>query len=125
MMIEDELRDLIVEKYGSVSAFAAEIGMSNSTIYSILARGVNNASVNRIIEICKRLGISADELAEGRIVPAEEKPQEVFEISDLLSPRKMRDTFVTLDGINLDEAEKSLFVFAIEVVVNQIRRSRK
>lgn len=125
MMIEDELRDLIVEKYGSVSAFAAEIGMSNSTIYSILARGVNNASVNRIIEICKRLGISADELAEGRIVPAEEKPQEVFEISDLLSPRKMRDTFVTLDGINLDEAEKSLFMFAIEVVVNQIRRSRK
>ena len=125
MTIEDELRDLIIEKYGSVSTFAAEIGMSNSTVYSILTRGVNNASVNRIIEICKKLGISTDELAKGRIVPAKEKPQEVFEVSDLLSPRKMRDVLFTLDGINLDETEKCLFVYAVEVAVGQIRRGRE
>lgn len=68
MTIEEKLRKLIIEKSGSVNKFSQECGLSQSTIATIFVRGVNNANARNIIKICKHLGISADELLEGRIV---------------------------------------------------------
>lgn len=68
MTIEEKLRKLIIEKSGSVNKFSHECGLSQSTIATIFVRGVNNANARNIIKICKHLGISADELLEGRIV---------------------------------------------------------
>lgn len=65
---EEQLKKLIIEKSGSVNKFSHECGISQSTIATIFVRGVNNANAKNIIKICKHLGISADELLEGRIV---------------------------------------------------------
>ena len=69
MTTEEQLRDLMIKKSGSVNKFAQECGLSQSTIFTIFQRGVGKANVSSIITICKALGISADRLAEGEIVP--------------------------------------------------------
>lgn len=69
MTIEEQLRELMIKKSGSVNKFSQEIGVPQSTIFSIFQRGVGKANINSIIAICKALNISTDELAEGRITP--------------------------------------------------------
>ena len=67
MTIEEQLKQMILNHSGSVNKFASEIGLPYSTVASILNRGVKNANVQNIIKVCQALGISADELANGRI----------------------------------------------------------
>lgn len=69
MTIEEELKELIIKKFGSVNKFAQNCGLSTSTVATIFTRGVNKTNVNTIIKICQKLGIRADELADGKIVP--------------------------------------------------------
>ena len=66
--VENELKNLIIDRYGNVKAFALSIGLPNSTLDSIFRRGVLKSSVTNIIKICDALDISADELAKGKIV---------------------------------------------------------
>lgn len=68
MTVEEELRELMVAKSGSVNKFAQECGVSQSTIFTIFNRGVKNANINSIFAICKKLDISVDALADGKIV---------------------------------------------------------
>ena len=72
MTIEEQLRDLMIKKSGSVNKFAQECGLSQSTIFTIFQRGVAKANVNSIIKICQALKISTDELANGKITPLPE-----------------------------------------------------
>ena len=67
MSIEQELKELILFKYGSIREFSKILNMPYSTIDSIFKRGVENASFANIMRICERLSISADALAESKI----------------------------------------------------------
>ena len=69
MTIEDELRALILKRYGSVNKFAQEIGVSQSTLFTAFSRGISKANIQTIITICRKLEISTDELCQGRITP--------------------------------------------------------
>lgn len=68
MQIEEQLKQLILSKYSSLKAFSDHVGISNSTIDSIIKRGVKNANINNIITICRALNIDVDELANGNII---------------------------------------------------------
>lgn len=68
MTIEQQLKVLINQRYGTAKAFSEKIGMPNSTLDNIFRRGIANSSVTNIIKICNGLSISADGLAEGKIV---------------------------------------------------------
>ena len=69
MNIEQQLKELVISKYGSVRNFSAMIGMPNSTTDSIFKRGILNSSVTSIIKICDVLQISVDSLSRGHIEP--------------------------------------------------------
>lgn len=72
MTIEEQLRELMTVKDGSVNAFAKSAGFKTpSTVYSVLERGVMNASVDTMIKICKHLKISLDGVGAGKIVSSE------------------------------------------------------
>lgn len=73
MTLEEQLKQEIVSRHGSVSAFSKSIGLSNSTVDSILSRGLYNAGVGRVMQIFDALGIDTESLAVGRIVYAKEK----------------------------------------------------
>jgi transcriptional regulator with XRE-family HTH domain len=56
----------IREKYKSLRAFAAKIGMPYSTILSGLERGLGGMTASNVMLICKELGIDLNEWAEGQ-----------------------------------------------------------
>lgn len=77
MSIEEQLKELIIKKYGSVNKFAQTCGLSTSTVATIFTRGVNKTNISTIIKICQQLGISADELSDGKIVPKIDNAQKL------------------------------------------------
>ena len=68
MTLEEQLKQVILSKYKSVSAFSQSIGLSNSTVDSMLNRGLYNAGVGRVMKIFDSLGIDTESLAIGRII---------------------------------------------------------
>ncbi len=58
------LERLIKENGYSVRSFALKCGIPESTLYTILKKGVGRASVDNIITICKNLGIKIEDLEE-------------------------------------------------------------
>ena len=68
--IEDELRKLIIERYGSLKGFADKTGIPYTTLASIFQRGISNAKVTNITKITEELNIDTNELVSGKIAPA-------------------------------------------------------
>lgn len=56
------IEKLIKESGMSVKSFAEKCNIPNTTLYSILKRGVGKASVDTIITICNNLNITVEEL---------------------------------------------------------------
>ncbi|AZF92358.1 immunity protein [Streptococcus phage CHPC879] len=46
MQAEERIKELIIDKYGNVRAFATESGISYTTVRSILERGIMNAKAD-------------------------------------------------------------------------------
>lgn len=63
MTREEYLKQLIIEDSTTLKDFAKKIDMPYTTLYSIL-KNVGGASIDKVIQICKGLGISADDLAK-------------------------------------------------------------
>lgn len=63
-MLEEKIKELIIEKYGSVRQFALKIDVPYTTIDSILKRGIDNSNVSNVIKMCKALHISIDRSIE-------------------------------------------------------------
>jgi len=67
MSIEQQLKELILRRYGSIHEFSIQADMPYSTIDSIFRRGVGKAGSSNVFRICNVLGISTDSLAVGKI----------------------------------------------------------
>lgn len=63
-MLEEQIKKLIIEKFGSVRQFAIKIDVPYTTIDTILRRGIDNSNVNNVIKMCKALNISVDKLID-------------------------------------------------------------
>lgn len=127
MSIEDKLKQLILSRYKSMAEFADECDIKYQTIMSILTRGVKNASVTNIIKICQTLGISTDELADGRItfVPrADEKRYTSLEEVVTFCYLQMKEGKMTFEGIVLDEDEAQFMHDAIAVNIEMLKKKR-
>lgn len=134
MSTEDKLKELINEKYGSLRKFCVEIEMSPSTLTAILSRGINKASIQNIIKICQALDISTDELAEGRIIPNDHKQRQALrllayarEITKVVQlGREYKNAYepYAIDGVDMNAEETEMFLDAIELTINMIRKNR-
>jgi DNA-binding Xre family transcriptional regulator len=82
-MIEDKLKELIINKHGSVLKFTQKFGIPYSTMTSLFSRGVNKTNINTILKVCQALNISADELANGRITFLQEVERPLIEFEKL------------------------------------------
>ena len=63
-MLEEKIKKLIIEKYGSIRQFALKIDVPYTTVDTILKRGIDNSNVGNVIKICKTLGLSVDKSIE-------------------------------------------------------------
>ena len=121
-MIEEELRSLIRARYGKIPTFCETAGIKYQTFMAILDRGVNNASISNVMKICRTLGISADALADGKIVPVAE-PSYV----DISTVRNALDTQLdnaAIDGTLVSEEERKTVLDAFDIVIELLRRRR-
>lgn len=132
MTIEDQLKNLILSRYRSIREFTIAVDMPYTTIDSIFRRGVGNSSVTNVIKICKALGISADELAEGRIVSVRERSsayrRNSVEIREFLDQFKMELSSMdnpTLDGEPVDENTLEAIAQGIDVSYETVVRYNK
>ena len=131
MTIEDKLREYILKRYKSLREFTIDIGMSYSTLSSILSRGVDGASVGNIIKICKGLNISVDALADGEIVPVNlyKKPtQIIIEVEDILDDVKeqlIHCDGLTFEGRPADKQSIESIIDTIDIGVEMVKRKAK
>lgn len=129
MTTEEKLKELILQRYHSIREFTISIDMPNSTLESILSRGVDKASVTNVIKICKALGISADALADGEIKPIYNKkaffPNDRIEVKEILDETKdilNHCGFVTLDGNPLSQKGIESIIDAMDVGVEMAKK---
>lgn len=73
MTIETELKNLILNRYGSILEFTNKINIPYSTLDSIFKRGILNSNIANIIKVSSELNISVDALANGEIISLENK----------------------------------------------------
>lgn len=69
MTNEELLKEYILSKYKSVRQFCLQNDFPYSTVDSIFKRGLDGCSVSLAINICDKLGISIDDLLDGKITP--------------------------------------------------------
>lgn len=131
MNLEEELKRIIIERYGTCVDFAKACGIPNSTLQSILCRGVNKSSINNVIKICDELKISADALSEGIIVEMTKKNSansgKTRKLSTILQTAKNDlSTFgsVTVDGIPLTQEEIDQVKDVLDFSLDMIKRKR-
>lgn len=131
MTIENRLKRIILEKYGSMREFSKQIGMSQSTFATIMNRGIHKASINNVIKICQALEISADELANDKIVPINGEVQKIIkktEINELLAYTQENIDQLrcfTVDGKQMNNAEIELFLDGFNLTIGLIRKRRE
>ena len=129
MTIEEKLKDLILRRFKSVREFSNEFDIPYTTLKSVLSRGIGNSSVSTIIKICKALGISADALADGEIVPIKERKSipinDRIEVKEILDDTKDILThcgFITLEGKPVGKAGVESILDAIDIGVEMAKK---
>lgn len=92
------LEQLIKSQGYSLKAFAEKCGIPYTTLYGIMKNGVGRASVDNVIQICKTLGITVEELesmAGGEVSAHEPSYEDVEQLiahngKDFSTEQKMR-----------------------------------
>lgn len=126
MKIEETLKQYIIDRYGSVRAFAIHHDIAYTTVISVLKRGVENSSVTTIVRICDALNLSPDHLTDGHIVVKSnlfEIKKDVIHLDDFISAYKwtMKNNPVEINGHTLTEQEIQTLTTAIDISLEMIK----
>lgn len=131
MTIENQLKELILKRYHSIREFTLAINLPYTTLDSMFRRGLANSSVTNVIKVCRALGISADALADGEIVPVENRTaillNDKIEVSDILNDAKdllSHCGFITLDGKPLSKEGIQSIIDAMDVGVEIAKKKQ-
>lgn len=130
MTIEEKIKELILVRNKSVREFVLQTDLSYSTVDSILRRGIANSSMTNVLKLCKALNISADELADDKIVPIGETIQNRTHMTDIDTiiafTRKNIQEYndLTIGGQPLSQNEIEVLLDAIEIGIGIIKRNR-
>ena len=105
-MLEDKLKELIIEKFGSVRQFSIKIDIPYTTVDSILKRGLDNSNVGNVIKMCKALDISIDYLLDNK---------EIVSNLNIDSTEELFDNYISEAEHGFNELDQLLFSKAKEL----------
>lgn len=88
MTIEEQVKSLILERYGSIKAFSTAHDIPNSTVDNMFRRGFRQSSVHNVIKLCQALHISTDGVADGVIISTQLPPDIPFIPDSSLTPEQ-------------------------------------
>lgn len=123
-MLEEQLKQIVLDQYGSISKFAEACKMPYGTVDTVFRRGLNKAGISTIIGICKTLNISADELAKGNIVYNYDLKDSNTDLELLIERLRASGLNLVLDNRPLSKDEESLILDAVEIAVGMIKKRR-
>lgn len=125
MTVEERLREYIISRFGTVKDFASKCGLPYGTVITILRRGIANSTLNNVLVMCKALGISADELSNGRIVLLSDAEQP-SDSGDIVSA--VRTLIATgnysIGGKPLTSEDTETIINALEIASSMIKRRK-
>ena len=128
---EQRVKEIILARYHTMKEFASVCGLPYGTIDGILRRGFGNSNVENVFTICRILGISADELADGKIVFADRSEKNrllsanITDVVDFIKTNSDDMTELKIDDQSLTGDELSLLVDCVELSIELIRRKRR
>lgn len=128
MTIEESLKQLILDRYGSVREFTIQAHIPYTTLATIFKRGLQNAKALNVITICTALHISADALAEGKIVTVYKNvSQSIVNVEEIFEETKNR--LLSAETLLLDEEPIDLeaidnLIDDIDVIIGRAKRSQ-
>lgn len=67
MVLEEQLRREILNRYKSIREFSAMTGIPYSTVDSVLKRGIKNSGVGTVIKIFSFLDIDVESISSGTL----------------------------------------------------------
>ena len=110
--IENKLKEMIIEKYGSLAKFANEIDMSWTTLDSILKRGILKANIVNVLKITNKLGIDTEQLGKGEIVKSvdfyyQKDPESPGLLIEHKPSRDASEQGVSMDQITNDDLSET------------------
>ena len=70
---ENHIKEIIINKYGSLKKFCEIINMPWTTLDSILKRGFANSNITNVMKISHELKVDTESLASGKIIKYIEK----------------------------------------------------
>lgn len=127
--IEEKLKNFILSQYHSLRDFTISAGIANSTFDSMMRRGIQNANVSNVIKVCNALHISADALAEGKIISItvtdnETPTPDALPIEDVIKKLKtyLLSHDLTLDGETLNHDTINEFNKFMDLGIELMRR---
>ena len=71
--IEEQIKDLIVQRYKNLSVFCKQYDFSWTTVNSILTRGIRKSTISNVIKLCDALNLDLEELVKDKLVPKQIK----------------------------------------------------
>lgn len=129
MSVEDGLKNMIIQKYGSVLSFCTINNVPQSTIATILKRGLQKSTFSNVIFLCNALGISADGLAEGKIIPISREDSEpqisVEEILNVTKNQLLSSDTLTLECNPANSETIDCIVNAIDIGVEMAKKKKQ
>ena len=117
MLLENQIREMINSRYGSLTAFCKKIDVPNTTIDSILKRGIGKANVLNVIKMCNELGLSVDSLKHGILEPVN---SDELATSDSLTSKELADQIKLLlsKTTDMNEQQKQHFISTVNFICN-------
>ena len=109
MSIEEQIKKIILDNYKSIRDFSIKNNMSYTTVHTILNRGVTNASITSIMDICNALNIDIDSFPTGIVSFKQPKINAEF----LSAYNEIKDY------MSLKDSQKEVIKILIETFKNQ------
>lgn len=125
MTIEERLKEYILSRFGTIKDFSRKCGLPYGTVIAILRRGIANSTLDNVLTMCRVLGISADELAEGRIVLISDTETPLQSTDLVPAIREMIATGdYTIGGKEITGDDVETLTSALEIAVAMIKRRK-
>lgn len=125
MTIEERLKEYILSRFGTIKDFSRKCGLPYGTVIAILRRGIANSTLDNVLTMCKVLGISADELADGRIVLISETETPLQSAELVPAIREMIATGnYTIGGKPITGDDVETLTSALEIACGMIKRRK-
>lgn len=125
MTIEENLKNYILDNYKSLRNFVKTSGIDvpYSTIDGIFKRGIGSASIDNVFKICDTLGISADALIDGKIIPKADYGKKIVDVHQALEMLKNQFN-LAVDGAPITDFEFFMIEYNVELGIELIRKRR-